>query len=381
VKKQVAIFRSEILPISETFIRSQASALKRWSPTLIGFEELNNGLDLPFLDKVVVARDAGAPGSFKYWAELPNQALVTHLRKANLVHAHFGLAATEIWPSVRAAGLPMLVTLHGNDINIFRKWWEQGKGGLRRRVYPRRLLKMSRHPDVHFLAVSEAIRQRAIDYGIHHEKVSLAHIGVDTRWFTPNDVPLAQRDNNILFVGRMVEKKGAEILIRAFRLIRARIPDANLVMIGDGQLLERAKATAARLGTPVAFLGSQTPEQVLAKLHTSKVFCLPSVIASNGDAEGLPISILEAQACGVPVVTSARGGFGEALIPGRTGEFFPEGDIEALAAHICRLLSDSAYANSLSMNARELVVAEFDIEKCTRRLESHYDHFYTGPRR
>src|SRR5690606_12677303 len=127
--------------------------------------------------------------------------------QADLVHAHFGIDATDIWPSVKKAGLPMLVTLHGYDINIDREWWEDGHEGLRRRVYPQRLLTMAKDPKVHFIAVSQAIKKRAIEFGITPEKITVSYIGVDTDRFKPAGLPLSERKRRVLFVGRMVEKK------------------------------------------------------------------------------------------------------------------------------------------------------------------------------
>ena len=77
----------------------------------------------------------------------------------------------------------MLVTLHGYDININRGWWEAGYGGPAMRNYPKRLLELASHPRVSFIAVSEAIRRRAISYGIPEEKITVRYIGVDTSKF------------------------------------------------------------------------------------------------------------------------------------------------------------------------------------------------------
>ena len=183
MRRKVAIYRADLLPISETFIRDQASALIEWQPTLIGRREVPGGLVTSKIQRVIIP-EAGSRlmRTWCYWTWQPDPNLVHYLREQNfsLVHAHFGTDATDIWPSAKAAGLPMLVTLHGFDINIHKWWWEKGNGGLRRRVYPRRLLKMAQEPSVRFIAVSKAIKQRAIEYGIPEEKITVSYIGVDT---------------------------------------------------------------------------------------------------------------------------------------------------------------------------------------------------------
>jgi glycosyltransferase involved in cell wall biosynthesis len=306
-----------------------------------------------------------------FWLDSPLPGLVQAFRSlhVDLVHAHFGTNATDVWPSVRAAGLPMLVTLHGYDINVRREWWEAGYGGVRRRAYPRRLLRMARDPGVGFVAVSEAIRQRATTYGIPAGKITVAYIGVDTRRFRPAGLPLAQRANRVLFVGRMTAKKVPLLTIRAFAQVRNAIPDAELVMVGDGPLLGDAKALASELGVPVSFLGAVTPDQVLEQMHEAKVFCLPSIVADNGDAEGLPISILEAQACGVPVVTTEGGGNAEGMVGDAGGRLVAENDLAALADAIRSLLMQPPPGAGHPGGFPE----RFEIAACTRKLESLYD--------
>lgn len=375
--RRVAVFRSELLPISETFIRDQATALDGWwRPILVGRREMERGLQTPGIPREIVPETRNHfVNAMRFWATLPDPRLVARLRalQLDLVHAHFGTDATEIWPSVKSAGLPMVVTLHGYDINIHRQWWESGHGGLRRRVYPRRLLKMAREPMVRFIAVSRAIQRRAIEYGIPAQKVSVAHVGVDTQRFRPGGVPLEQRQKRILFVGRMVEKKAPLLMVRAFAKVRDEVPEAELVMIGDGPLLAPAKQLAAGLGVPITFAGACPSEEVLAQLHHARVFCLPSVTATNGDAEGLPISVLEAQACGVPVVTSARGAVDEAVVDGESGFCIGEHDVLELVASLSRLLREDMLWLQFSKAARTKVMELFSISTTAMITMSEYE--------
>src|SRR5690606_11430707 len=188
------------------------------------------------------------------------------------------------------------------------EWWISGRGGLRRRVYPKRLLQMARDPAVRFIAVSESILQRAIQYGIPRNKISVHHIGIDTEKFKAGGLPTAQRGRQILFVGRMVQKKAPQLMVRVFARIKSTVPDATLTMIGDGPLMKETRELARDLGAQVDFRGACSSQEVMEHMHQARVLCLPSVRAANGDAEGFGMVLLEAQACGVPVVTSAQGG-------------------------------------------------------------------------
>jgi glycosyltransferase involved in cell wall biosynthesis len=373
--KRVVVFRADLLPVSETFILNQIGAMQSWDPVLIGFRRVVNGLVPPGPLGRIVPRGNKVAFALRSLLTRPLPRLVAALKESNarLVHVHFGTDATAIWSSVRAAGLPMLVTLHGYDISIRREWWEAGHAGIVARRYPRRLLQMAHDPTVRFVAVSEAIRRRAIEYGIPDSRIVVSYIGVDTDRFKPGGLPLAQRRKRILFVGRMVEKKAPLSMVRAFARVRTRIPEAELVMIGDGPLLADARQLARDLQADVEFPGACGSEQVLAELHRARVLCLPSVTAGNGDAEGFGLAILEAQACGVPVVTSALGGASEGLLQGKTGHAVAEGDIGQITDRLSDWLLDDVLAANASRAAWQFVRETFNIRHCTQQLERVYE--------
>lgn len=377
--KKVAIFRASLLPYSETFIREQARALRRWNPILLGLERLSGGLALADLDVRLLPEPR--KGLLNRWGRslcnrfaLPYLSRISALHRigCRLVHAHFGTDAVEIWPAVRILRLPMLVTLHGYDINIARRWWQTGRAP-RLRHYPRRLLTMALHPRVHFIAVSQAIREKAIAFGIPANKLTVNYTGVDTARFRPGSTPISKRPRRILFVGRLVEKKGAAYLIRAFSALRARYPDAELTIAGDGPLRADLECLALQLGVPVTFLGTVPHDEVKQLLDRSRVLCLPSVVAASGDAEGFGMVLLEAQACGVPVVSSALGGSTEGLLHGRSGFRFAEGDTPALEKHLALLLGNDEVLERMSREALAFVRQAFDLRTCTENLEAVYD--------
>lgn len=384
---KVVVFRSELLPISETFVREQALALKLWQPVLVGLKRLDKGLPLEPLDSVLVPhlRDSLIRRwltKYRLWFCRPLPQLVAVLKdiKPNLVHVHFGTDAVDIWPSIKAAGLPMLVTLHGYDINIHKEWWQSGHAGLRRKHYPQQLLRIATEPNVRFIAVSEAIKRRAVDYGIDAKKIDVSYIGVDTTRFFPAGLPIAQRKKRVLFVGRMVEKKAPLLLIQAFAHVVKHIPDAELVMVGDGPLKLQAELLAKELGLTVNFTGALSSEQVLVQMHEARVFCLPSVIAENGDAEGFGLVILEAQACGVPVITSALGGADEGIKTGETGYSFACNSLDELVNQLQLLLTlDDDRLSKMSEQACSFVRTSFSVSTLAVQLEQHYHQLISYP--
>ena len=376
---KVLVYRSALLPLSETFIKEQILAYRRWQAVLIGMYAVNelplDGLDVRMLRP-------NKPGYFTrfQWKfsrmrqSIPN-SVANMLRRehASLLHAHFGLDALEAWPVARALQLPMLVTLHGYDININREWWEAGHGGSAMRDYPARLLELAKQPRVHFIAVSEAIRRRAMSCGIPEKKITVGYIGVDTSKFAPGGPPIVERERRVLFIGRLVEKKGCEYLLKAFARVQSVISDAFLIVVGDGPLRAPLQELAHYLGLQVKFRGARSSVEIWQEFQLAKALCLPSITAENGDAEGLGIVLLEAQASGVPVVTSAHGGSTEGISDGVTGFTFRERDVSTLSAHLISLLTDDNIARSMSAAGPEFIAQKFAIARCTEALESEYD--------
>lgn len=376
-KQTVLIYRKALLPLSETFIKEQALALRDWRPVLVG-RRLLDQLPLDGLDvRVLGPQDSSFLSRLIWKVSTSARVTASHIKRAlelerpALVHAHFGPDALDAWPLARSLGLPMLVTLHGYDINTHREWWEAGNGGSGMRHYPRRLLQLAQQPGVGFIAVSQAIRRRAIEFGIAAEKIAVNYIGIDTRRFVPG-VAIESRPRNVLFVGRLVEKKGCRHLIEAMSRVRGQVPDARLVVIGDGPLRQNLEALARSLQVDADFRGALGTAGVQHALSESRVLCLPSVTAENGDAEGFGLVLLEAQASGVPVVTSARGGADEGLREGVTGYAFPEGDSDLLATRLLTLLTEDVTLRRLAEEAPRYVVEHFDVLGCARQLEAIY---------
>ncbi len=382
IMNKVLVYAQQLLPYSQTFIREQVRSMQVWRPVLVGERVADSGLSLDDLDvRLLRPEHEGAARYIKRQVlrllRLPDLQVLQSLKneRAGLLHIHFGTGAVQVWPLARALGIPVLVTLHGYDINTHRGWWESGRGGVEFIRYPRQLLEMARSPLVGFIAVSQAIRQRAIEFGLPAEKISVYSIGVDIERFCPGPTPLSKRPPQVLFVGRQVEKKGCELLIRAFVHVQQRIHDARLVVVGDGPLLARHKALAFALGVRAEFLGAIPVSAVIEEMAKTQVFCLPSITAKNGDAEGLPISILEAQSCGLPVVITKSGGSDEAIEEGVTGFCVESFSSARLAASLELLLQDAALLESMGANARRLVERKFALSQCTSRLEEFFSNY------
>lgn len=180
---------------------------------------------------------------------------------------------------------------------------------------------------------------------------------------------LISEQQQILFVGRLVERKGVDVLIRAFNEV-AKSNDAELVIVGDGpershwEVLGRETGEGAR----ISFRG-RVPQEVLEDCYESAdVFVLPAVTDAKGDTEGLGVVLLEAMSYGKPVVASRVGGIVDIVEDGVTGLLVPERDPEALSRALTKLLQDREYARSLGEKGLARVAETFDWDSIIEAL-------------
>jgi glycosyltransferase involved in cell wall biosynthesis len=174
----------------------------------------------------------------------------------------------------------------------------------------------------------------------------------------------------VVSVARLIEKKGLADLVAACGLLHARGVPVRLEIGGDGPLRAELAAAASTAGLGEVLLGALPHEQVRELFRRATVFCLPCVVASSGDRDGLPTSVLEAMALGVPVVTTDVNGLTETVIDGETGLVVPEHDPAALAHALERILGDPGLATRLSDQARAHVQQGFSLEQSVHTLRT-----------
>jgi glycosyltransferase involved in cell wall biosynthesis len=371
-KPRVLIFRNELLPASETFIRAQASALQSFEPHFAGVHEALKPLRLapPPLLLDTASSLAGKLRRRVFWSTSIAPVFYHRLKHIHpaLVHAHFAIDGAAALPVARRLRVPLVVTLHGYDVTSSDRALSKSAEG---RLYLRRRKRLWKRASV-FLCISRFIRDQAVERGFPTEKLQVHYTGTDLGLFTESRV---KRDPNlIVFVGRLVEKKGLRHLLDALEIVRRDHPAAHVLCIGAGPLESELRQCVIASNLPCVFLGSQPQEIVRRTLAEARVFCVPSVTAASGDSEGLGMVFAEAQAMGTPVVSFHHGGIPEVVRHGRTGLLAPEGDSAALAQHLLCLLKDDACWQRFSHCGRQSVRETFDLAKQTRDLERIYRH-------
>jgi glycosyltransferase involved in cell wall biosynthesis len=250
----------------------------------------------------------------------------------------------------RRAGVPLVVHFHGYDASIHS-------------VLERMAASYRRMFDTAgaIVAVSRAMTRRLIDLGAPAGKVHWNSYGVDVAAFRGADPAAA--GPTFLAVGRFTAKKAPHLTLRAFAAVHRAYPSARLRMIGFGDLEDACKALAGELGVApvVEFLGPCPPERVRSEMRQARCFVQHSVEAPNGDSEGTPVSILEAGASGLPVVSTRHAGIPDVVINGQTGFLVAEHDVTAMADRMLDLACDPALAARLGRAGQDRVRRDFNM--------------------
>jgi colanic acid/amylovoran biosynthesis glycosyltransferase len=359
-KPTVLIFKESLLPVSETFIEGQAGNLSSFVPRYIGLGRVAPSLAVPS-DSILLTsgRSASAQLRQKLYRRVglaPRFHRHAASARASLIHAHFASGGRSALPLARQLHIPLVVTLHGSDVT--------------RRIDFRQRYKDLWEEASLFVCVSEFIRRTAAAAGFPEEKLRVLYIGIDHGVFRLQQE--AKDRDMVLFVGRLVEKKGCSFMLRAIAKVQQSHPSVKAIVIGDGPLRRSLEELAKQLNISCQFLGSQTAAVVRQWLAASRMFCAPSVTASDGDSEGLGMVFAEAQAMGTPVVSFRHGGIPEVVLDGRTGLLAPECDSDTLALHILRFLEDEHFWRECVEHGVAWVRSQFDLKVQTRQLEEAY---------
>ncbi len=375
-KPVVASYCTTFLKPEMRHIYRQVTGLRRYD-TFVMTRERMGEKEFPFPDIEVIPRARknfvkrfwlkyvlGKPAVY-YRGEL--QVLIKLLRRrpADLMHVYFGHTGVHLLPFIQEWNRPTVVSFHGMDIQSR----PQQEG------YDDQMRDMLRTVPL-VLARSRSLFAALESWGCPREKLRLNRTGIPLEQY-----PLTQRslpaDGSWRFVQacRLIEKKGLKTALLAFAQFWKANPLASFTIAGDGPLKGDLEVLAQKLGVDgrvdfVGFLG----QAQLAKLYAeSHVFLHPSEMPPDQNQEGVPNSMLEAMATGLPVVATTHGGIPEAVTHERTGLLVPERDPEALAGALGQITSDPNRLHLLGQAAARAVREEFEQGKAIEKLEGFYD--------
>lgn len=288
---------------------------------------------------------------------------ILETRKVDLIHAHnlfFHLSLAGALLS-RASGTPLVTTAHlgpvdrlGGAYGTLAALYERSVGAL--------ILRLSHRT----IAVSDAVARHARRLGARPESVIAIPNGVDTHRFSPATTN-RESASKVIFVGRLIFNKGPQFLLDAIPEVLCRHPGTQFEIVGDGPMRRQLESRAARQGLNgrVRFLGERDDVEHL--LRKADVFVRPSLL------EGMPLTVLEAMACGLPVIATPVGGTAELVEQGVNGYLVEPGCRAELAERLCALLADRDLRREMGRRGRMLVESGYDWDSAAQKTVEVYE--------
>jgi colanic acid/amylovoran biosynthesis glycosyltransferase len=363
---------------TETFLYNTIRHCRETRPVLIGYERVN-AAEFPISCPVVPLYQPGTWAAkwqrirFEVLGErgrshFENRRVDTALQRhgARVLHAHFGSTGARSLGVRHRTGLPLITTFYGRDVSAdvdLPEWRER---------YPRLFEEGER-----FLVEGPHMRQRLIEAGCPPEKAHVQRIAIEVERY-----PFRRRPPKppaepvrIFFCASFREKKGLSFALEAVARVRDEFPRIEFRVGGDGELRGEVEDALDRLGlrSHTRLLGFLRHREMVDEMDRADLFLQPSVTASDGDSEGgAPTTILEAQACGLPVLATEHADIPNVVAPGRSALLAPERDVDALASHLASLLKEQDRWAAMGEAGREQVTRFHAVGTEMRRLEAHY---------
>jgi glycosyltransferase involved in cell wall biosynthesis len=292
---------------------------------------------------------------------------VAQKKRATVMHAHWVIPNGVI--ATLASRLPLVVSLHGSDVFVAERYPVIGRAASK--VFAR---------SGRITACSADLAERAVRLGADRGRVDVVPYGVDTDRFRPSPADRARVRRElglgeapvVFSAGRLVAKKGFDVLIEAAGRLGAGRPDLAVLIAGDGDLREDLARRAASTGGVVRLLGNRSQDDVAAIMAAADAIAVPSIQDDAGNVDGLPNFALEALASATPVVATRAGGLPSAVIHETSGLLVDARDPGALAAALGRLLDDRGFAVALGAAGRADVTARFGWPRVAAAFEGAY---------
>src|SRR5690554_213644 len=265
----------------------------------------------------------------------------------DVAYIDYGTSAVLISEYLKEKKIPFIVHVHGFDVST----------ALNDPTYKKDLLQLFSDAN-HIITPSNHIARILVTLGCPKSKLSAIYPVTNFDKIDAQTIKQKTSHPSIVFLGRLTEKKNPIALLHAFELVSQTIPNATLEILGDGplrgQLINRINACG--LQGKVTLHGIVNQQQAFKILQQSHIYVQHSVTATTGDQEGFPVSLAEAAAHGLPIVSTIHSGITENVINGETGYLVQEYDYETMAEKIICLINDPTLAQKLGMNGRKHIL-------------------------
>jgi glycosyltransferase involved in cell wall biosynthesis len=281
--------------------------------------------------------------------------------RADIVHAHWWFpGGLVLWPPMRGAP-PAVLTSHGTDLFLLDRFAAA-------RVLARRVFAAAAQVTV----ISTPLVPRVRALGVADDRITVVPMPLDRAVFASSagEGPATR----LLFVGRLIERKGAEYALRALAELVRQGREVTLTMVGDGPERSALEALARQLGVAerARFEGALPPDEVARRYRECGILVMPAVTDWKGEQEGFGMVLVEGMAAGITIVATRSGGIPDVIRDSETGLLVPERDAGAIAHAIGRLLDDAPLRARLAGHAAHDVRERFDPARIARTFEAVY---------
>lgn len=359
---KVLHYKTNFLNPSETFIDRLIRNHDRYEPVGMCVNERDFADHLPMYRQPQSGLSALANTiCFHLNLSLPFYKKVIQDQRPDIIHAHFGYDGFRMYRVARRTNTPLVVSFYGSDVSRLPTEFD----------WKRRYRKLAVSAQG-FTAASNLMKSQLVDLGFPEEKIKVIRFGIDIEKF--NFQESFSPDKPLMMVGRMVEKKGFKYALHAVNILKNTGRSINIDLYGDGPLREQLEELANKLGIDdqVNFQGYVSIGEIRSELQNHSILLAPSITASDDDEEGLPNTILEGMASGIPVIASNHSAIPEAVIEGETGFLIDEGEPKAIADAIQKVLDQNIDIQTIRGNARNFIEDKHSVEQLVQNTEDLY---------
>lgn len=285
-------------------------------------------------------------------------------KKFDIIHCHFGNNGI-LGTYLKEIGIQgkYITSFHGYDMSAFI---HMGRNNIYKNLFLRCDLCMP---------VSNYWKKKLVELGCKEDKIMVHRMGINLEKFKFFEKRIQPDETmKIVTIGRLVEKKGYEYTIKAIAEVAKKHKNIEYLIVGDGPLRNELEflVSGLEIKNYVKFLGEVDQDEVLKVCKGSHIFVLPSVTARDGEQEGIPVVLMEAQAVGLPVISTYHSGIPEVVVDGKSGFLVREKDVDALAERIEYLIEHPEIWLQMGEAGRKLVEEKYDIRKLNQKLIGVY---------
>ncbi|ADZ08972.1 glycosyl transferase group 1 [Methanobacterium lacus] len=294
----------------------------------------------------------------------------------NLINSYKKLKDMDIvhvqWPIPNGLGalflkkiskIPYINTIHGEEVYLSKKYHT---------VF---LIKLLVNNSSKTITNSSATLKTCLNEGLDKKKLDIIPFGVDTSFYKPLNIVKDKKIFQILSVGYLIERKGFMYLISSISEVSKKHENVRLKIVGSGPQEKQLKdlITKLQLEKYIEILGNIPNDELLKMYNSSDLFVLPSIIDSQGNTEGLGVVLIEAMACGLPVIGSNIGGIPDIISDGETGLLFPQKDVVELSKSIIKLIENRILMEKIADKGYQMVKTNFSWEKIAAQYIDCYE--------